>query len=121
MNSSYGNDPAIQAKMGPERVAIHPEDAARLGIETGDRVRLENETGRLEMNVEVAALVPPGVLLGSKSRWPKALGSHANINSLNPGRKTDMGESSAVHGIEVRLVPLGRGVASPVKAALLAK
>lgn len=121
MNSAYGNDPAIQAKMGPERIAIHPQDAAKLGIATGDRVRLENETGRLEMNVEVAALVPPGVLLGAKSRWPKALAGHANINALNPGHKSDMGESSAVHGVEVRLVPLGRGVASPAKAAVPAK
>jgi anaerobic selenocysteine-containing dehydrogenase len=121
MNSSYGNDPAIQAKMGPERITIHPQDAAKLGIQNGDRVRLENETGRLEMNAEVAALTPPGVLLGAKSRWPKALGSHANINSLNPGRKTDMGESSAVHGVEVRLVPLGRGTVPPIKAAVPAK
>jgi anaerobic selenocysteine-containing dehydrogenase len=121
MNSSYGNDPAIQAKLGPERIAIHPQDAAKLGLQSGDRVRLENETGRLEMDVEVAALVPPGVLLGSKSRWPKALAGHANINALNPGHKSDMGESSAVHGVEVRLVPLGRGVASPAKAAVPAK
>lgn len=122
MNSSYGNDPAIQSKLGPERIAIHPQDAAKLGIENGDRVRLENETGRLELDVEVAALTPPGVLLGSKSRWPKALGSHANINTLNPGRKSDMGESSAVHGVEVQLVKLERAcAASLIKAAVPAK
>jgi anaerobic selenocysteine-containing dehydrogenase len=103
MNSSYGNDPAIRAKIGPERVTIHPEDAAARGIATGDRVRLENETGRLEAEAEVAALVPRGVLLGAKSRWPKALAGRANINALNPGRKSDMGESSAVHGVEVTL------------------
>jgi anaerobic selenocysteine-containing dehydrogenase len=73
MSSSYGNDPGIQAKLGPERIAIHPQDAAKLGLQNGDCVRLENETGRLEVDVEVAALVAPGVLLGSKSRWPKAL------------------------------------------------
>lgn len=104
MNSSYGNDPGIQAKLGPERIAIHPEDAAALGIAAGDKVRLENETGRLLVEAEIAAMVPRGVLLGAKSRWPKALGARANINALNPGRKSDMGESSAVHGVEVRLV-----------------
>ena len=29
----------------------------------------------------------------------------ANVNALNPGAKTDMGESSAVHGVLVELVP----------------
>ncbi|MFZ5789270.1 MAG: molybdopterin-containing oxidoreductase family protein [Pseudomonadota bacterium] len=106
LNSSYGNDPGIRAKLGPERIAIHPEDAALLGIATGDRVRLENGTGRLEAEAEVAAFTPRGVLLGSKSRWPKAQKDRANINALNPGRKSDMGESSAVHGVEVALRPI---------------
>jgi hypothetical protein len=27
----------------------------------------------------------------------------ANVNILNPGQKTDLAESSSVHGIEVRI------------------
>jgi hypothetical protein len=47
--------------------------------------------------------VPAGVALSHKSRWPKLSKQHANINALNPGRKTDMAESSAVHSVEVAL------------------
>ena len=40
------------------------------------------------------ALIPKG-------RWPKLEPGRANVNVLNPGDRPDMGESSAVHGIEV--------------------
>ena len=44
-----------------------------------------------------------GVALAHKSRWPKLLAGHLNVNALNPGEKTDMAESSAVHGVEVTI------------------
>jgi hypothetical protein len=62
-----------------------------------------NKTGRLAMKIEVAEIVPVGVALAHKSRWPKLLPGHLNVNALNPGRKADMAESSAVHGIEVTI------------------
>ncbi len=106
MNSSYGNDRQIAEKNGVEGVTLHPEDAAALGVHAGDEVRLRNETGELQVALAVAAVVPRGVALASKSRWVKNATGRANINRLNPGRKTDMGESSAVHGVEVEILPL---------------
>ena len=41
-----------------------------------------------------------------KGRWPKIELSSANVNLLNSGVKTDIGESSAVHGIEVIVAKL---------------
>jgi len=43
-----------------------------------------------------------------KGRWPKQEAGSANVNTLNPGVKTDMGESSAVHGVEVTVQPVRR-------------
>lgn len=40
-----------------------------------------------------------------KGRWPKLDSSSANVNILNPGRKTDLAESSCVHSIEVEIKP----------------
>lgn len=106
MNSSYDNDPRIAERARETVVTLHPDDAARLGLKAGGRVSLENETGRIEMMLEVADVVPPGVALSPKGRWPKRDGNGANINALNPGEKADMGASTAVHGVEVAITPV---------------
>jgi anaerobic selenocysteine-containing dehydrogenase len=103
MNSSYNEDPKVAEKVGVESVTLNPADAARLGFADGDTVIAANETGRLELRLGIADIVPAGVALSHKSRWPKLSKQHANINALNPGRKTDMAESSAVHSVEVTL------------------
>ena len=59
-------------------------------------------TGSLELVVELSDALPRGVAYSPKGRWPKREGQRANVNVLNPGTKSDMGVSSAVHGIEVR-------------------
>lgn len=103
MNSSYNEDPKVAEKLGAETVTLNPADAARLGLADGDTVIAANETGRLELRLGIADIVPAGVALSHKSRWPKLSRQRANINALNPGRKTDMAESSAVHSVEVTL------------------
>ncbi len=102
MNSSYGNDAHIQKLMGAPAVAIHPDDAHHLGIQDGQEVFLSNEAGRLTLTAIVSEIIPPGSLLSYKSRWPRAEGGR-NINLLHIPRKTDMGESTSVHGVEVTL------------------
>jgi len=102
MNSSYGNDAQIQKLMGTPTVAIHPSDAHQLGIQEGEKVVLSNNAGRLSLTAIVSEIIPPGSLLSYKSRWPKAEDGH-NINLLHIPRKTDMGESTSVHGVEVSL------------------
>lgn len=104
MNSSYNEDPKIADKLGPESITLNPADAARLGLSEGDTVIAANETGRLQLRTSIADTVPAGVALSHKSRWPKLSKQHANINALNPGRKADMAESSAVHSVEVTVV-----------------
>ena len=47
--------------------------------------------------------VPRGVALVHKGRWPKLDPSRANVNVLTTGRKSDMGESSSVHSVEVEI------------------
>ncbi len=107
MNSSYGNDPRIGEKLGLATVVLHPDDAAARGIADGDNVELSNETGRLTMNACLAPMMPAGVALARKSRWPKLTPGRANVNLLNAGGKTDMGESTAVHGTEVTVARVG--------------
>jgi hypothetical protein len=44
------------------------------------------------------------VALAYKGKWPKQQQDGANVNVLNPGQRTDMGDSTAVHGVEVTVV-----------------
>ena len=87
--------------MGRPTVGLHPLDAAERGLAAGDVVLLANATGRLELELELSERVPRGVAVSPKGRWPRREASAANVNVLNPGTKSDMGESTTVHGIEV--------------------
>jgi anaerobic selenocysteine-containing dehydrogenase len=106
MNDSYGNDQRIAKEMGPATVMLHPDDGIALGLQSGDQARLSNDTGELVLNVQLADEVRPGVALTYKGRWPKREKARANVNVLNPGSKTDMGDSTSVHGIEVAVTRL---------------
>ena len=108
LNDSYANDRRLAQRAGQASVTLHPTDAERLGIQPGEPVRLENETGWLDLTARVEALAPPGVVVSYKGRWPKHEAGRRNINTLNPGHKADMGENSSVHSIEVRLRPLSK-------------
>ena len=103
MNSSYHNDPKIAAKLGPEHITLHPDDAAARGLQAGAKVKVSNATAAIEMIVDVAPMLPRGVALAAKSRWPKLIPGGLSVNALNPGTKSDMAESSSVHGIEVEV------------------
>lgn len=100
MNSSYGNDAGIAGKLGAAQVILHPDDAEARGLVAGDQVTLRNATGSLSLRLAVAEIVPPGVALSDKSRW---LDGGANVNVLNPGLESDMGRSTALHGVEVEV------------------
>ena len=105
LNDSYANDANLQHRAGPATVGLHPDEAVRLGIGDGARVRLDNATGRLELPATLDPDVPRGVALAHKGRWPKLESGRRNVNALNPGLPTDMGASSSVHGVEVTIRP----------------
>jgi anaerobic selenocysteine-containing dehydrogenase len=106
LNDSFSNVAKIAAHTGPPAIAMHPDDAAGRGLAEGDQVLVANETGRLVMRVTLTETVPRGVALSHKGRWPKQEAGHRNVNVLNPGRKSDMGESTAVHSVEVTVGPV---------------
>ena len=106
MNASFGNDPKIAKRLGEPTVTLHPDDAARLDVVTGQRVVLTSDVGRLELLLAVSDRVPRGAALSPKGRWLRQERANANINVLNAGHKTDMGESTAVHGVLVVITGL---------------
>jgi anaerobic selenocysteine-containing dehydrogenase len=106
LNDTFANDAKITRSLGPASVTLHPDDAARHHLKDGEYVTLANHQGTLTgLRVAVSDIVPPGVALSPKGRWPRREPNHANVNVLNPGHKADLGESSAVHSIEVAIHP----------------
>jgi anaerobic selenocysteine-containing dehydrogenase len=105
MNDSYGNDENVRRKIGAPRVYVNAADAKSLGLRDGHAATLFNDTGRIELQVVVSDRVAPGVALAHKGRWPKLDSVGTNVNILNSGQRSDMGESSSVHGTLVRMAP----------------
>lgn len=104
MNFSYGNDDKIAMKIGNASVSTHPQELADRQLVSGQKITLKNHYGELEVIVVASDRIPRGVALLPKGRWPSLEKAGANINILNDGVKTDIGQSSAVHSIEVELV-----------------
>lgn len=103
LNDSFANDPKVAKRIGSPSVTIHPAEAEARGLAESDQVVLENETGRLALRLAISEAIPRGVALTEKGRWPSREDAEANVNTLYGGEKSDMGESTAVHGVEVRL------------------
>jgi len=66
---------------------------------------VSNAAGELRLPVSLSDDVPPHVALIPKGRWPKMESARGNVNTLNPGLRADLGDSSGVHGTEVSVVP----------------
>jgi anaerobic selenocysteine-containing dehydrogenase len=101
MNTSFGNVRQIEHRLGEATIALHPADAAERHLAEGESALAHNRCGRLQLKVVISDEVPRGVALAHKGRWLRTDSTSANVNVLNQGQKSDMGESTAVHSVEV--------------------
>lgn len=83
MHSRTHTVDAIRALRPEAAVDMHPEDAAALGLEKGDRVRLETEFGAISVGVDI----DPRLLRGCVNMYHGY--SEADVNSLIPGSYLD--------------------------------
>ena len=101
MNTSFGNVRRIEKRIGDATITLHPADAAARNLAPDDSVLVQNSCGRLKLKVAISDEVPRGCRWSHKGRWLCKDAASANVNVLNPGEKSDMGESTAVHSVEV--------------------
>ena len=71
LNSSFTETPTSKAREGRPTAKLHPEDAARLAIGEGDRVRMGNAKGSLVLHAELFAGMVRGTVI-VESVWPNA-------------------------------------------------
>ncbi len=92
---SQFNNLAMIRQVSPGPVAqIHPDDARLRGITDGDRVRIFNDRGMLEVEAQLDAGIRPGCVAVTNGWWVSD-GGAVNVCSL--GRETDVGYGAAFH------------------------
>ena len=81
---------------------LHPEDARRLGLTEGDRVRAKNRQGEAVFTLKVSSGVARGTAV-SEGLWWQEYTESGNTNRLTSARTTDMGDGSTFYDVRVDL------------------
>jgi len=115
-NSWMHNLPALAGGRNRCTVQVHPDDAARLGLEEGKPARVSSAAGSVDVEVEVTDVMRPGVVSiphgwgdgNGEVRMRVAAGqTAANSNVLSPAELIDPLSGNAVlNGIPVQVAPV---------------
>ena len=99
-HSIHDNNPDLE-RVEPQRLWMHPVDAANRGIVGGDRVEVWNDRGRVEVSVKVTDRIMQGVTALAQGAWyrPSAEGVDTNgsINVLTSLRPTPYARGNGQH------------------------
>lgn len=87
-------------------VMMAPEDAARLGLEEGERAVVETQAGRLEVTVSLAPIRPGNLAM----YYPEA-------NVLVPRRLDPRSKTPAFKSVAATVRPMGAATAAPLDRA----
>ena len=104
LNSTFANLPGHR-KMetrSNQRLEMHPEDARARAIAEGDRVRIFNDRGTLELTAMVNADLPAGVV-AARLDWAKLHPQAENVNVLTSERLTDIGAGATFYSTLVEV------------------
>ncbi|MEO9297829.1 molybdopterin-containing oxidoreductase family protein [Devosia alba] len=82
LNSTFNETPGSQKREGPPAVFIHPEDAARLGIDDGQFVTIGNRRGTVDLTARIRPGLPTGVLIAEGLHQNRAHRGGRGINTL---------------------------------------
>jgi anaerobic selenocysteine-containing dehydrogenase len=114
LNTSFTEMPTSRRRESRPTVLVHPEDAARLGIGAGDRVRLGNERGSVVVHAETKDGQQRGVLV-VESIWPNAaFEEKIGINALTSAEAAPPAGGAVFHDTAVwlRKEPLAAAAAA---------
>ena len=91
LNSTFVNVASLRDVEGEPSLDVHPTDAARRGIAEGDRVRVFNDRGSVELRARVTDRARPGCVVALSIWWKKLARDHRNANELTSQALTDIG------------------------------
>lgn len=96
LNSSYQQLPAHTVPEGEPRLEISALDAGARGIADGDRVRVWNDRGAMDLVATISDRVRPQ-LVSVPFGWPLEASGGVSCNTLTSDVSTDFGGGSAFH------------------------
>jgi anaerobic selenocysteine-containing dehydrogenase len=97
LNSTFVNVATLRPAEGEPTLEIHPADAAARGIADGDRVRVFNDRGSLELAGRVTDRARRGVVVALSIWWKKLARDGKNANELTHQRLTDIGRAPSFY------------------------
>jgi molybdopterin guanine dinucleotide-containing S/N-oxide reductase-like protein len=104
MNSTFANLPGhrkMEARTS-QCLEIHPLDAKPRGLADGDRVRVFNDRGTIELTAMLNHSLPAGVVAAHLD-WAKLHPGSANVNALTSERLTDIGGGATFYSTLVEV------------------
>ncbi len=104
IHSQFGNLRMIRRLSDGPRAMLHPEDAGARGLRDGDRVRIWNDRGSLELPARLDHGLRPGCVAVTNGWW---ITDGGTVNVCSRGRETDLGHGAAFHDnlVEVEKAP----------------
>ena len=79
---SYSQHAKALVDIGPECIAeLHPDDAKKLDVTTGDQILIESPAGKVEVKVKTSKITSPGMLYIPKN-W-----LNVPVNTLRNGEE----------------------------------
>jgi len=103
IHSQFNNLRMIRQFGDRPLLTVHPSDADARGIHEGDRVRVHNDRGSLEIEVRLDDGIKPGCVSVTNGWW---ISEGGTVNFCSPGQETDMGHGAAFHDNLVEIVAL---------------
>jgi anaerobic selenocysteine-containing dehydrogenase len=104
VNTTMGNiESLLKAAGGKPQVIVHPDDAADIGIGSGEMVRISSRQGSILRQARVGNESLPGVVIALGQWWPKLAPDGKSLNDLTSERLTDLGGGSTFGNPVVRL------------------
>jgi anaerobic selenocysteine-containing dehydrogenase len=94
IHSQFGNLPSIRALDPKPVMQLSQPDADARGIVDGNRVRVFNDRGSVEIEAAIDFSLRPGCVVVHNGWW---LSEGGGINLLSAARETDMGHGAAFH------------------------
>jgi anaerobic selenocysteine-containing dehydrogenase len=102
LNSTFSNVASLQSMEESGLLEISVDDARARDITEGDRVRVFNRRGVVELKARVDGKVQPGVV-SAKLHWVKTAPAFQSINSLTSEKLSDMGNSATFYSVLVEV------------------
>jgi anaerobic selenocysteine-containing dehydrogenase len=106
INSTFGNQERLQKLEKEPLLHMHSQNADELGIKDGERVKIRNDRGEVEMAVRIGHDVLPGVLVTQGLWWDDQKKGHQAVNTLTPQRLADMGGGATFFSNRVEVLKL---------------